>query len=381
MESKEDSTLGSFLNKPATSELHNVKMLVSNEEKAKEITTNNLERLKKAGDRIAYLKEKMYYPLEVDDIFLNEDTNIFDIESAKRQKARLLQQERTGTPVILFNDGEKITHEFTDKRPITNFPLKASDMKDAPIVIYEFPIESPPYGLYVAGVDPYRQGKSAYSSSLGSVYVYKRMHDLTGEKYQDMFVASYCARPDKKETWEEQARLLIKYYNARTLCENDDISFIEYMKSKGDAHYLEKQPQWLLEVVPNTTVKREYGVHRSAQKIIDYLHNCLKKYMEEVIHVEKNEAGDVIREQIGVSKIFDPVLLEEIIQYNDQGNFDRIVAAELAIAQALKMDPIMGRVGGSGDDRVKAMFSQKQKNTLFSDSRGLFNSKKRKLFT
>jgi hypothetical protein len=46
-------------------------MLVSNEEKAKEITTTNLERLKKAGDRIAYLKEKMYYPLEVDDIFLN----------------------------------------------------------------------------------------------------------------------------------------------------------------------------------------------------------------------------------------------------------------------------------------------------------------------
>ena len=286
MESKEDSTLGEFLGKDKSSELHNVKMLVSNEEKAKEITTSNLERLKKAGDRIAYLKEKMYYPLEVDDIFLNEDTNIFDIESAKRQKTRLLNQERTGTPVILFNDGEKIAHEFTDKQPITNFPLKNSDLKDAPVVVYEFPIENPPYGLYVAGVDPYRQGKSAYSSSLGSVYIYKRMHDLTGEKYQDMFVASYCARPDKKEIWEEQARLLIKYYNARTLCENDDISFIEYMKSKGDAHYLEKQPQWLMEIVPNTTVKREYGVHRSSQKIIDYLHNCLKKYMEEVVYRE-----------------------------------------------------------------------------------------------
>jgi hypothetical protein len=35
------------------------------------------------------------------------------------------------------------------------------------------------------------------------------MHDLTGEKYQDMFVASYCARPDKKEVWEEQARFLL----------------------------------------------------------------------------------------------------------------------------------------------------------------------------
>ena len=378
MEAKEPSTLGDYLNNPALKE---IPMLVSNEEKALNITNNNLERLKKAGDRIAYLKEKMYYPIEVDDIFLNEDTNIFDIEAAKRQKFRLMQQEKTGIPVILFNDGDKIAHEFTDKQPITNFPLKNSDLKDAPVVIYEFPVENPPYGLYVAGVDPYRQGKSAYSSSLGAVYVYKRMHDITGEKYQDMFVASYVARPDKKETWEEQARLLIKYYNARTLCENDDISFIEYMKSKGDAHYLEKQPQWLMEVVPNTTVKREYGVHRSSDKIIDYLHNCLKKYLEEVIYKETDESGNVTREVTGVSKMFDPVLLEEIIQYNDQGNFDRIVAAELAIAQAMKMDPILGKVGGSGDARVAALFSNKSKPRLFTESRGLFNSKKHKLFS
>jgi hypothetical protein len=381
MEAKEDSTLGEFLGQPEGSDLHNVKMLVSNEDKALEITTSNLERLKKAGDRVAYLKEKMYYPLEVDDIFLNEDTNIFDIEAAKRQKGRLLNQGRTGIPVVLFHDGEKISHEFTDKQPITNFPLKNSDLKDAPVVIYEFPVESPPYGLYVAGVDPYRQGQAAYSTSLGSVYVYKRMHDITGEKYQDMFVASYCARPDKKDTWEEQARLLIKYYNARTLCENDDISFIEYMKAKGDAHYLEKQPDWLKEVVPGTTVKREYGVHRSSEKIRDYLHNCLKKYMEEVVYTEKDEDGNIVKEVQGVSKIFDPVLLEEIIQYNDQGNFDRIIAAELAIAQALKMDPVLGKVGGSSDPRVSAIFKPNKKNVLFTESRGLFNKRKNsKLF-
>ena len=386
MEAKEESTLGAFLKEPIDSQLHNIKMLVSNEEKATKITNENLERLKKAGDRVAYLKEKMYYPQEVDDIFLNEDTNIFDIESAKRQKFRLQQQERTGTPVILILEEEGVKHEFTDKLPITNFPLKNSDNKDAPVIIYEFPIQNPAYGLYVAGVDPYRQGQSAYSSSLGAVYVYKRMHDITGEKYQDMFVASYCARPDNKDHWNDQARLLIKYYNARTLCENDDISFIEYMKSKGDAHYLERQPDWLKEIVPNTTVKRDYGIHRSSQKIIDYLHTCLKKYMEEAIYIEKDDNGVVIRETLGVNKIFDPVLLEEIIQYNDSGNFDRIIAAELAIAQAVKMDPIIGKVGGSGDERVKAMFTKKKGNVLFTESRGgMFGrtprKHKNKLFT
>jgi hypothetical protein len=385
MEAKEESSLGAFLDQPKDSDLHNVRMLVSNEEKATEITNANLERLKKAGDRVAYLKEKMYYPQEVDDIFLNEDTNIFDIEGAKRQKSRLLQQERTGIPVVLYDDGDGVKHEFTDKLPISNFPLKNTDMKDAPVVIYEFPIDTPPYGLYVAGVDPYRQGKSSYSSSLGSVYIYKRMHQLTGEKYQDMFVASYCARPDKKETWEEQARLLIKYYNARTLCENDEISFIDYMISKNDAHYLERQPDWLKEIVPNTTVRRDYGIHRSSEKIRDFLHGCLKKYTEETLVTERDDDGNVISETKGMVKIFDPVLLEEMIQYNEDGNFDRIIAAELAIAMAMKMDPIMGRIGGTGDARVMSMQKRNKNNKLFTESSSVFNSGggkyKRKLFT
>jgi hypothetical protein len=381
MEAKEDSSLGAFLERPAGSSLHQVKMMVSNEEKATEITNSNLEKLKKAGDRMAYLKEKMYYPQEVDDIFLNEDTNIFDIEAAKRQKARLLYNEKVGTSVVLYDDGQGVKHEISQKLPISNFPLKNSDLKDAPVVIYEFPVSDPPFGLYVAGIDPYRQGKSAYSSSLGSVYIYKRMHSISGEDYQDMFVASYCARPDKKETWEEQARYLIKYYNARALCENDEISFIDYMIAKGDAHYLEKQPDWLKEIVPNTTVRRDYGIHRSAAKIIDFLHGSLKKYTEEVINRELDDNGDVKSETKGMAKILDPVLLEEMIQYNETGNFDRIVAAELAIALAMKMDPIYGRIEGKKDVRLESMYSKKTKKKLFSESSGMFNNNKRKLFT
>ena len=381
MEAKEESSLGAFLEKPTNSSLYQVKMMVSNEEKATEITNSNLEKLKKAGDRMAYLKEKMYYPQEVDDIFLNEDTNIFDIEAAKRQKARLLYNEKVGTSVVLFDDGQGVKHEVSQKLPISNFPLKNSDLKDAPVVIYEFPVSDPPFGLYVAGIDPYRQGKSAYSSSLGSVYIYKRMHSISGEDYQDMFVASYCARPDKKETWEEQARYLIKYYNARALCENDEISFIDYMIAKGDAHYLEKQPDWLKEIVPNTTVRRDYGIHRSSEKIRDFLHGSLKKYTEEVINRELDDEGNVKSETKGMAKILDPVLLEEMIQYNESGNFDRIIAAELAIALAMKMDPIYGRIEGKKDVRLESLYSKKTKKKLFSESSGMFNNNKRKLFT
>jgi len=51
------------------------------------------------------------------------------------------------------------------------------------------------------------------------------------------------------------------------------------------------------------------------------------------------------------------------------------------------MDPIMGKASGSGDERVKSMFSKKQGNILFTDSRaGMFGKspnryKRNKLFT
>ena len=379
MEAKEPSSLGAYLEREEGDSLYEIPMLVSNEEKAKEVTEGNLERLKKAGDRIASLKEKMYYPIDVDDIFLNQDTNIFDIEAAKRQKARLLLNEKTGTPVVLFHDGEKIIHEFTDKLPITNFPLKPSDNKDAPVVIYEFPVESPPYGLYVAGVDSYKMGQAKFSDSLGTVYIFKRMTTITGENYQNMVVASYAARPEKKETWEEQARLLIKYYNARTLVENDEISFIDYMIAKGDSRYLERQPDWIKEIVPNTTVMREFGIHRSAEKIRNFLHGTIKKYMEEVVYTEKDDTGAIVKEILGITKIFDPVLLEEIIQYDEDGNFDRVIAFELAVALAMKLDPIFGAVGKE-DNRVASMYKIKKRRPLFSPSSGLFNQRMNKLF-
>jgi len=248
--------------------------------------------------------------------------------------------------------------------------------------VYNFECETNTFmckNITTHNCDPYRQGQAKYSSSLGAVYIYKRMHSIVGEGFQDMFVASYVARPDKKDTWNEQARLLIKYYNARTLCENDDISFIEYMKSKGDAHYLEKQPEWLKEITPNTTIKRDYGLPRAAQKVRDFLHTTYKKYMEDVVYKETDEEGNVIREVLGVYKILDPLLLEETIAYDEKGNYDRVVAAELAIAQASKMDPIMGRIQET-DARIEALYTRKTKISLFNQPASSFSRRKQKLF-
>lgn len=368
LEAKIETNLGEWLKNdkgilvPANSELYAVPFKSSNVELAEKTADKKREVAKKANDQESYLKEIMYYPKNPMECFLTVGNSFYNGETARQQKTRLLSMGRLGSPVVLYDDGEgEIKHQFSDKPPIMNWPTKTTDDKDAPIIIYEFPMESPPFGLYVAGVDPYRQDKSKYSKSVGAVYIFKRIHKIGGEGYQDMFVSSYAARPDDIDKWNEQARLLVKLYNARTLCENDEMSFINYMIYKGDGHFLEDQPDWLREIVPNTTVNRTKGIHRSAEAVRVHLRGLLKKYLDEKIGVKRNDKDEPIGDILGITRILDPMLCEEISKFNEDDNFDREVAASLAIALARHLDVQFIVSSSEIDPRLRAYFDRGSK--------------------
>jgi len=384
---KEPKTLAEYLGIDHP-DLQNITILVSNEERAlREWWEPEYDKAVKSGNSKTILKFKAYWPLKPSDSFLVLTHNDFNVEAAKAQQTRLRDLGVTGTPVKIFHNGEKIVHEFSDKPFITEFPVKTQDT-DAPIQIWEFPVEHPPFGLYVAGVDPYRQGEAEYSDSLGVVYIYKRMHGISSEKYQNMFVACYAARPQSKEKWNENARNLIKYYNARTLCENDEMSFIDFMIARNDGHYLEDQPEWLKEYVPNTTVKRKKGIHRSATAIRNFLDGTFKSYLDEIIDIEKDENGSIIKETTGVSRIPDPMLLEEITKFSKDPkhkvNTDRVIAAELAVALAYKLDPVIGAVGSDKTDpRMQSYYAKnpiKGNSKIFTGSTNFTGKKQLKIF-
>lgn len=388
METKVQTTIGEYVESkggillPKDSELFTVPLLTSDWEAAEKYTDAQRERAKKANDSQAYLKEVMYFPKNPMECFLTLGSNFYSIEPARQQKAKLLQMGRSGTPVFLEQGVDSISHRFSDKGPISNFPAKAIDDKDAPIIIWEYPIEEkPPFGLYVAGVDPYKQDQAKYSDSLGAVYIYKRMHDIKSDLYQDMFVASYVARPKSIDRWNEQARLLIKYYNARTLCENEDMGFINYMIYKGDGHYLEDQPGWLKEIVPNTEVNRPKGIHRSAYRIRMYLHTVLKQYLDEKIGSRRNDKDEVVGDILGVTRVLDTMFLEEIIKFTEDLNCDREVAASLAIALARHLDPQLKVSSVDTDPRLKAYWADAKKTpAMFSERNISMFPRKHKLF-
>lgn len=355
-----EKTLNEYLNISISEvDLTHIKINVSDLDRYnKEWWEPKYQDARKSGNSKTLLKFQAYWCKKPSDSFIVLTKNDFPVNEAKKQQKNIRDNDLQGTPIeLVYADNGMVTHEFSEKLPITEFPVKMQS-KDAPVMVYEFPMENPPFGLYVAGVDPYRHSESEYSDSLGSVYIYKRMHEIGSEKYQDMFVASYSARPENIKTWNETARKLIKYYNARTLCENDEMSFINYMIDKGDGHYLEDQPQWLKSIVPNTKVDRDKGIHRSAKQIREFLDGQLKEYLEQIIYEEKDTNGSITKSISGTTRILDPMLLEEIIKFDKEKNFDRVIAAELAIALANKLNPII-KVSSLGvDNRIENYYSR-----------------------
>ncbi len=379
LEGKIETTLGDFVGRPQSKELCKIPFMVSDLEKAREATKKGLEEIKLLNDPDLYIKEQMYYPETEEEIFSVNAKNYFKGEPIKKQLQVIEDNKITGSYVEMIHDGEKITWKHSDKKPVTEFPVKRQS-KDAPVVIYEHPIsDNPTFGLYTAGVDSYiKDGDTKHSESLGTCMIFKRIHNALTDKFQNQLVASYAGRPESKEDWYEQVRYLIKYYNAYTLVENDEMSFINYMKNKGDAtQYLSPQPKILQAITKYTTQNQSFGISRSSEAMRTHLHDLYRKYLGEVIHVEQLPDGTLGKETLGVSRIFDPMLLTETKDYDGEINADRLVAFELALLLADDLSINMGIANSELDSRTVAYHNKnKKKNSMFGLKPKLFNYKR-----
>ena len=353
-------------------ELQKIEMKVSNKEVAYALIKE--ERLIKSADpdQTEYLKQVMYFPLEPKECFLSTTENFYNMEIARQQKEKLEASEYKPMYIDLVETAEGIIHKPSSALPISTYPCKKTENLNAPICVIEHPIPNPPYGLYVIGIDPYRFEKAKYTDSLGAVYVFKRAYDALSDTFQDMPVAWYVARPDSKETWNNNARLLIKYYNGTALCENDEMSFIDYMISKGEGHLLADTPEWIKEYNPTSAANiRPKGVS-SSPKNIELFRTNLKQYMEEHFITIPIPGKDEGKKLNGVCKINDTVFLEEIIKWNKDGNFDRERALSIAITYARKLDTMRVNVRINDEDpRFQVgTYKKGRSNSMFPNTEG-----------
>jgi hypothetical protein len=366
---KDSKPLGLYLENSEPSELDNINIWLSDEKKGTELILKSREQIKKSSGLEAYLKEVMYYPLTHEECFLELSQNIFPVDLLQEQLSSLTSNEIHGDNVELYlNKDGRVIHKFTDKKPVQTFPSKPTDEIEGTVQIWEYPITDAPYGLYTAGTDPYKQSQAQYSTSLGATYIYKRVHNISSEGWQNIPVACYVGRPKKIETWYEITKLLLKYYNARTLCENMDYGFIQHCVEKNEAsRLLERTPSFLTDIHPNSTVNRDYGIHMT-KDIKNYLLSLIIEYITEVIDVTHDSDGNIVKEKLGVTRILDPLLLRELIKFTPKLNVDRIISFGLALAMAKSLNTKIIVNNSSEDDRLKEYFKLKKPTSPFRNS-------------
>lgn len=195
------------------------------------------------------------------------------------------------------------------------FKIKALDKDTYTGIVYNFECETHTFMCHhitTHNCDPYDHDQSG-TNSLGSTFIYKRFQDF--ESYYDIIVAEYTGRPNTAEDYYENVRKLLFYYNAKLLYENERKGIFPYFTQKHCDYLLADQPDIISDIIGDSKVNRKKGIHMTKQ-IKAYGEGLIKEWLnEEYAPGKKN-----------LTKVLSEPLLEELIQYNDKGNFDRVIA-------------------------------------------------------
>ncbi len=275
------------------------------------------ELVKKSGTKRAYDKTVTQHPNTPAEAFLRVTGNRFPSTDLLARLSRLEADTRITDAqfigdLVTTEDGS-IEWKLNPKlRPISKFPLKGDDDTEGCVVIFEHPqtdeYNQLEYGRYIASCDPYSQDQST-TESLGSCFVYDRL--------TKRIVAEYTARPETSNEYYEQVRRLLLYYNATCLYENQVPGLFQYLEGKNQAYLLMDQPIYLKDIIKDSKVDRGKGMHMT---------QGLKEHGEDLVNAWLREPYEADADVLNLHKIRSIPLLKELIAYNAEGNFDRVIA-------------------------------------------------------
>jgi len=278
-------------------------------------------------------------PTNIEEAFATRKESIFPPHLVSKQMQRI--EEKTYSVEYLEltrNDEGKIIDKQSRKAPIMEFPFnKKAEDKEGVICVYERPCKNPTFGMYYASVDPVSEGKTNTSDSLCSIYVYKNPveiikdddnGDVKSHIERDGIVASWCGRFDDIKKTHERLEILIEWYNAWTLVENNVALFIQYMISQRKQRYLVPKDMvlFLKDIGANRNVFQEYGWKNVGTLFKGNILSYGIEYLQEELDHETDVNGNIIKIIYGVERIPDPMLLKEMEMYQDGLNVDRLVA-------------------------------------------------------
>lgn len=242
------------------------------------------------------------------------------LEDCRTNLQKFVSTHNVGDLVIKADGSIEFKTNF-DKVPIRRYMEDKSDVEGA-FEMYAYPQINPhtkmPYeGRYIVGIDPV-DNDYVLTGSLASAFVF----DL----WNDEIVAEYTGRPTLAEDFYEICRRMILYYNAKANYENNIKGLFGYFNNKSCLNLLCDTPTYLRDVeqqrinlIGNAAkgTRATAGINADAIRLQKTWLLSPKEYV--------NELGEEVK-TINLRTIRSLGYLEELYEFNSDGNFDRVSA-------------------------------------------------------
>lgn len=224
---------------------------------------------------------------------------------------------------LVFNKDGQVEYKPTSATPIRDFPHKDNKIEGA-IEMYQLPEidknTGKPYDdRYILGADPYDDDESN-TMSLGSIFVL----DL----WTDRIVAEYTGRPPFADDYYEICRKLCLFYNGRLNYEYNKKGLFSHFSTRNSLYLLTDVLDFLKE---KQMMKDGYGNKskgtNASPAINAYARSRLRSWLLAPVPIMQTIDGE--EKEVMVPRLFtvrNRALLKELINYNSEGNFDRISA-------------------------------------------------------
>jgi hypothetical protein len=287
------------------------------------ICRDRREKLK--SDKEKHQKEVVFYPLEVDECFMSAKENPYPASGIKRHKERLQSEGDKvyglGRRIELFrnrDDSSKIEYELSEKE-VNEYPHNGRYIDCAGVLYEDFPDTKPTdIYRYVAGHDGYKQEQSD-GDSIGTFMIFDRL--------KRKIVYSLATRPDPSTKFFSEMHMALDAWNAKCFMENEDIDIKKYfdrITATTAELYLHKGFDAYDDFSKFQNSTRKFGWRPDKNTVPIVRGYTLDYVKDEMDFFDKND--NITHTVSGYERIEDIQLLEEMIKYKPDGNFDRLVA-------------------------------------------------------
>ena len=275
------------------------------------------------------VKRISQYPIVPQEAMLRSHGNIFPVTELNARLNELDNNPNAFDDVYvgeLTQDSKTGEVKFnpTIDLPIRDFPTKDNKVKGA-LEIFEMPKKNGegriPAGRYICSADPY-DADCSNTMSLGSIFVM----DL----WTDMIVAEYTGRPTFAEDFYEICRKLCLFYNCRCMYEQNVMGMFSYFSSHNATHLLAETPEYLVQRNMISSIgygNKSVGI-RATTPIINGAFKMIQTWLRKpIVSIETDADGNNNEVSIpNLYRIKNRALLKELVLWNPQGNFDRVMS-------------------------------------------------------